>query len=104
LSALYKKDESQKLLPKIDPAIFKTKPYLKAIYERIFIFVGWKAATDGIQTIRMLHNSKEVPGTEQGKQIIESYLYHRAKPECELLNCSGMYSNWKDVKNMDVIV
>jgi hypothetical protein len=104
LSALYKKELNEKLLPNTDPSEFKTKPYLKAIYERIFIFVGWKAATDGIQSIRMVHNSKEIPGTEQGKQIVESYLYHRAKPECELLNCSGMYSNWRDVRNMDVSV
>ncbi|GHU20182.1 hypothetical protein FACS189472_11100 [Alphaproteobacteria bacterium] len=72
------------------------------LYKRIFIFVGYKHATDAICTIKLLHNGRDVGGSEQTKAILESFLYHRVKPECELQSRAGTYSLFEDVEKMDV--
>jgi hypothetical protein len=72
------------------------------LWKRIFIFVGYKHASDAIRSVKALHRTKDVGGTEQTRHVLESFLYHRVKPECELQNKAGTYSNLADVEKMDV--
>jgi hypothetical protein len=77
-------------------------PYQKLIYERTMCFAGWKSVTDAIGSLRLLHEGRDIGGTEQTKAALESWVYHRCKPDCEKQNKSGTYSLFEDVENYDV--
>jgi hypothetical protein len=34
--------------------------------------------------------------------VLESYVYHRVDPDCELQNRAGTYSLFQDIVNIDV--
>jgi hypothetical protein len=65
-------------------------------------FCGFKSSTDAISTIKIQHQKRDVQGTEDTDQIMESFLLHRVRPESEMQNTQGTYSLWKDVEEMDV--
>jgi hypothetical protein len=70
----------------------------KMLWKTIFIFVGYKHGSDAIRSVKALHRTKDVGGTEQTRHVLESFLYHRVRPECELPNKAGTYSNFADVE------
>jgi hypothetical protein len=72
------------------------------LWKRIFIFAGYKHVSVAIDYIKLLHRTKDVPGSEQSRGVLESYLYHRVKPDCEMQNRASTYSLFQDIENMDV--
>jgi hypothetical protein len=84
------------------PNLINATEEQKMLWKRVFIFVGYKHASDALWQDKSLHNTKDVGGTEQTRSVLESFLYHRVKPECELKNKAGTYSLPEDVENMDV--
>jgi hypothetical protein len=84
------------------PILANTTPAQRELLKRIFMFVGYKHSTDAIEYIKLLHRTRDVAGSEQTKAVLESFLYHRVKPDCELQNRAGTYSLFEDVESMDV--
>jgi hypothetical protein len=84
------------------PNLVNATEQQKMLWKRVFIFVAYKHATDAIQSIKLLHRTRDVGGSEQTKAVTESFLYHRVKPECDLQNKAGTYSLHSDVEKMDV--
>jgi hypothetical protein len=84
------------------PILANTTPAQRELLKRIFMFVGYRHSTDAIEYIKLLHRTRDVAGSEQTKAVLESFLYHRVKPDCELQNRAGTYSLFEDVESMDV--
>jgi hypothetical protein len=72
------------------------------LWKRIFIFVGYKHAPEAIKQNKSTHRTKDVGGSSQVRHVLEAYVYHRVKPECELQNKAGTYSLSSDVEKLDV--
>jgi hypothetical protein len=84
------------------PNLVNATEQQKLLWRRVFIFVGYRHSSDAIQYIKLLHRTRDVSGSEQSRAVLESYLYHRVKPDCELQNRAGTYSLFQDIVNMDV--
>jgi hypothetical protein len=69
----------------------------KTLWKRIYMFVGYKYVSDAIHFVKALNRTKDVVGTEQTRQVLESFLHHRLQPECELESKAGTRSNSADV-------
>ncbi|GHU18849.1 hypothetical protein FACS189472_07770 [Alphaproteobacteria bacterium] len=64
-------------------------------------FIGFKNATDCIDSYKLQHNGVDIGTTMQNRASIESFLYNQMKPQIEKSNKHGSYSLWEDVVKGD---
>jgi hypothetical protein len=74
---------------------------LDLLMETDLFFVGFKNATDCIDSYRIQHEGVDIGATMQNKAQIESFLYNQMKPMIEKSNKHGSYSLWEDVQKAD---
>jgi hypothetical protein len=63
------------------PNLVNATEQQKLLWKRVFVFVDYKHASDAIEYIKLLRRTKDVLGSEQSRGVLESYLYHRVKPD-----------------------
>ncbi|GHU18474.1 hypothetical protein FACS189472_06850 [Alphaproteobacteria bacterium] len=73
----------------------------KYIEDLDLFFIGFKNATDCIDSYKLQHNGVDIGTTMQNRATIESFLYHQMKPQIEKSNKDGSYSLWDDVVKGD---
>ncbi|GHU19232.1 hypothetical protein FACS189472_08720 [Alphaproteobacteria bacterium] len=73
----------------------------KYIEDLDLFFVGFKNATDCIDSYKLQHNGVDIGTTMQNRATIESFLYNQMKPQIEKSNKHGSYSLWEDVVKGD---
>ncbi|GHU18103.1 hypothetical protein FACS189472_05940 [Alphaproteobacteria bacterium] len=73
----------------------------KLVRKADLFFIGFKNATDCIDTYKIQHNKVDIGPTQQNKATIESFLYNQMKPQIEKSNKHGSYSLWQDVVKTD---
>ncbi|GHU18302.1 hypothetical protein FACS189472_06420 [Alphaproteobacteria bacterium] len=64
-------------------------------------FIGFKNATDCIDSYKLQHNGVDIGTTMQNRATIESFLYDQMKPQIEKSNKHRSYSLWQDVEKAD---
>jgi hypothetical protein len=74
---------------------------LAAVRKLDYFFLGFKNATDCIDSYRIQHNGVDIGSTMQNKASLESFLHSQVKPHTEKSNKRGSYSLWEDVVKAD---
>jgi hypothetical protein len=68
------------------------------VAERLdLFFIGFKNATDCIDSYKIQHNGVDIGTTMQNRATLESFLYNQMKPHIEKDNKHGSYSLWENV-------
>jgi hypothetical protein len=81
-----------------------TDDLIVALLKSMYIWFGFKAATDGISQYKVTHNGIDVANTTVQQQQIESFLMNVMKPKSEWQNKSGTMTLWEDAWNHDTSV
>jgi hypothetical protein len=64
-------------------------------------FIGFKNATDCIDSYKIQHNGVDIGTTMQNRAGMESFLFNQMKPQIEKKNKKGSYSLYEDVIRAD---